>query len=313
MLLTIHIWRYKSVNMAIYLSQRKTTVNALQVASLYARWIQRYLIHKDIPMLLVYSSRVQTANNYVRDLLFNYQQSTMIQQRNVWIYHFPTPRQRTVRWPGNKASPPRTQVLVNAGLLFNASACHVSTEDLHLYPTLRGSMQTELNTPHTFLPDKVPIILQHESHQLQELTMPTLQALDSIQAHLATTLHSIDIDSLLHMHQTSRKSQTEIRWHTIIIILISIILLLGLWYFLLRSHFDKLRSATTKHKTLHMLPTLKPHFNIEIQNHDRETQNTMSCSQVTHCNKRTKAAAPDVYQSGPENASPVIANRANST
>ena len=170
----------------------------------------------------------------------------MIRHRNVWIYHFPTPRQLTLRCPANKASPPRTQVLVKAGLLFNASACHVSTEDLHMYPTLLGSMQTELNTPHIFLPDKVPIISQHESHQLPELKIPTLQALDSIQSLLATPLHSIDIDSLLHMHQTSRKSQTEIRWHTIIIILISAISLLGLLYFLLRSHFDKLRCATTK-------------------------------------------------------------------
>jgi len=71
MLLTIHIWRYKSVNTVIYVSQRKTTANALQVASLYARWIQRYLIHKDVPMLLVYSSRVQTANNYVREIYFS--------------------------------------------------------------------------------------------------------------------------------------------------------------------------------------------------------------------------------------------------
>jgi len=76
--------------------------------------------------------------------------------------------------------------------------------------------------------------------------MPTLQALDSIQSHLATPLHSIGMDSLLHMHQNSRKSQTEIRWHKIIIILISAISLLGLLYFLLRSHFDKLRCATTK-------------------------------------------------------------------
>jgi len=115
-----------------------------------------------------------------RNLLFNYQQSTMIQHRNIWIYHFSTPRQLTVRCPGNEASPPHTQVLVNAGLIINASACHVSTEDLHIYPTLRGSMQTELNTPPSFLPDKVPIISPHESHQLQELTMPTLQALDNI-------------------------------------------------------------------------------------------------------------------------------------
>jgi hypothetical protein len=76
--------------------------------------------------------------------------------------------------------------------------------------------------------------------------MPTLQALDSIQSHLATSLHSIDIDSLLHMHQTLRKPQTEIRWHTIIIILITIILILGLLYVVLRSHYDKLRCGTTK-------------------------------------------------------------------
>jgi len=144
-----------------------------------------------------------------RNLLFNYQQSTLIQHRNDRIYHFPTPRQLTLCCPGKEATPPRTQILVNAGLLFNASACHVSTEDLHMYPTLRGSMQTQINTPHTFLPDKVPIISPHESHQVQEITMPILQALDSILSHLTTPLHSIDIDSLLHMHQTSRNSQTN--------------------------------------------------------------------------------------------------------
>jgi len=89
-----------------------------------------------------------------RNLLLNYQQSTMIQHRNIWIHYFPTPRQLTVRCPGNEASPPRTQVLVNAGLLINASACHVSTEDLRIYPTLRGTMQAERDTPHIFMSDK---------------------------------------------------------------------------------------------------------------------------------------------------------------
>ena len=89
-----------------------------------------------------------------RILLLNHQQSTMIQHRNIWVYYFPTPRQLTVRCPGNEASPPRTQVLVNAGLLINASACHVSTEDLRIYPTLRGTMQAERDTPHIFMSDK---------------------------------------------------------------------------------------------------------------------------------------------------------------
>jgi len=145
----------------------------------------------------------------------------MIQHRNFWIYHFRTPRQLTLRCQGNEASPRRTQVLVNAGLLFNASACHASTEDLHIYPTLRGCMQTELNTPHIFLIDKVPIISQHGSHQLQEPKTQTLQALDNIQSHLKTPLHSIEVDSFLHMHQTSGKSQPQIRYFVIRIIVFS--------------------------------------------------------------------------------------------
>jgi len=232
MLLIIHIWRYKSVNAAIYLSEKdysKCVTSSITVCPLDSAIFNTQRLTCAASLFFQNPNRQQLCK---RNLLFNYQQSTMIRHRNIWIYHFPTP-QLTLRCPGNEASPPRTQVLVNAGLLFNASACHLSTENLHIYPTLRGSMQTELHTPHVFLPDKVPIISQHESHQLQELTPPTLQAPESLQSYLATPLHSIDVDSLLHMHQTSRKSQTEIRWHTIII-LITIILLLGLLYFLLR-------------------------------------------------------------------------------
>jgi len=146
-----------------------------------------------------------------RNLLFNYRQSTMVQHQNIWIYYFPTPRQLTVHCPGNEASPPRTQVLVDAGLLINASACHVSTEDLRIYPTLRETMQTERDTPHIFTPDKVPIISPHESQKLHEVTIPTLQRLDNLNSRLATSLHTIDIDSLIHVHQSSQSSQTEVR------------------------------------------------------------------------------------------------------
>jgi len=70
----------------------------------------------------------------------------------------------TLRCPGNEAGPSRTQVLVNTELLFNASARHVSTEDLRIYPTLRGSAQSELDTPRIFLHDKVSIVSDHEFH-----------------------------------------------------------------------------------------------------------------------------------------------------
>ena len=206
----------------------------------------------------------------------------MIKHRNIWIYHFPMPRQLTVRCPGNEASPPHTQVLVNAGLLINASACHVSTEDLRICATLRGTMQTELNTPRMFLPDKVPIISPYESQQLHELTMPTLQALDNIQSSLATPLHSIDIDSLMHVHQSPQSSQTEIRWHPIAIILTTIIVLLWLVYFLLRSHFDKLRCAATKTLDTESATSPQQHQTPEPRPRDAEQNVVFSSYPLQH-------------------------------
>jgi len=259
----------------------------------YSKWVTRSITVCPLDSAIVNTQRLtctaslffQSPNSEQlckRNLLFNYQQSTMIQHRNIWIYHFPTPRQLTVRCPGNEASPPHTRILVNAGLLINASACHVSTEELHIYPTLRGSMQTELNTPHLFLPDKVPIISPYESQQLHEITMQTLHELDDIQSRLATPLHSIDIDSLMHMHQSSQSSQTEIRWHTITITLTTIIVLLGLWYFLLRLLFDKLRRAATKTLYTESVTSPQEHWNPELRPRDTEQNVVFSRYPLQH-------------------------------
>jgi hypothetical protein len=48
---------------------------------------------------------------------------------------------------------------------------------------------------------------------------------------------------MLHIHHASQQPLSQIRWH-IIIISISVILILGFLYFLLRPHFDKLRCTT---------------------------------------------------------------------
>jgi hypothetical protein len=150
---------------------------------------------------------------------------------------------------------------------------------------------------------------QHESHQLRELTMPTLQTLGNIRSRLATPLHSIDVDSLLHMHHTSRKSQTEIRWQKIVIILITIILLLGLLYFLTHSHFDKLPCANIETQVTES-DIKTPFNNLELQNHDRETERNVvfSSYSLQHASWgcRTKRVSED-----PESASSVIASSAN--
>jgi len=213
----------------------------------------------------------------------------MIQHRNIWIYYFPSPRQLTVRCPGNEASPPRTQVLMKDGLLINASACHVSTEDLRIYPTLRGTRQAERDTPHIFMSDKVPIISPHESQQLHEMTIPILLRLDNLNSRLATSLHTIDIDSLIHVHQSSQGSQTEIRWHTIASVLYLITVLLGLGYFLLRSHCEKLRSAATKTPDNESASSSQQRRTPEPQPRNTEQNVVFSNYSVQHANWRGRA------------------------
>jgi hypothetical protein len=107
-------------------------------------------------------------------------------------------------------------------------------------------MQTVLNAPHIFTPDKIPIISHHESQQLREITSPMLQKLDKLKSRLAMRLNSMDVDSLLHLHSTSQNSQTYSFWHTIVIILISLVMLLGILYVFIRVYFDKLKCHTVK-------------------------------------------------------------------
>ena len=154
-------------------------------------------------------------------------------------------------------------------------------EDLHIYPTLRGTMQTERDTPHIFTPDKVPIISPHKSQQLHEMTIPTLQRLDNLTSHLATSPHTIDIDSLIHMHQNSQGSQMEVRWHTIVIIL-SFIMLLGVGYLLLRSHCGKVRCAATKTPDNESVTSSPQHRTSEPQPSNTEQNVVFSTYSVQH-------------------------------
>ena len=90
------------------------------------------------------------------------------------------------------------------------------------------------------------------------------------------------------MHQTTRSSQTEIRRHTIFIILITIIVLLGLLCFLLRSHIDKLRCVATKTQDTESATSpqnpLQKHRTPEQRPRDTEQNVVFSSYALQHAN-----------------------------
>jgi len=97
-----------------------------------------------------------------RKLLLHPQIQTLQRHGTLWTYYFPTRQKVAISCPGAADPSPRAVSLDGIGLLHNASSCHISTNNVQILPKLRGSTQTELSTPKLYIPEKVPIIADHE-------------------------------------------------------------------------------------------------------------------------------------------------------
>jgi len=85
-----------------------------------------------------------------------------------------------------------------------------------MYRTLCGTRQTELNTPHIFLPQ----ISDNFAARVPPATRTNNADTKSAGQHTISSRNTSALNRLrssLHMHQTSRNSQTEVRWHKIVL------------------------------------------------------------------------------------------------
>ena len=74
----------------------------------------------------------QTVSHYQlckRELLLHFQTPTL-RHHPLWIYHFLTPQLLT-HCPRSTNPSSHSELLSTAGLIYNASTCHISTSDMH--------------------------------------------------------------------------------------------------------------------------------------------------------------------------------------
>jgi len=81
-----------------------------------------------------------------RKFLFDYRTQTLEQHGTIWLYHLPEPRQITISCLKNNTWTTRTELLHDAGLLFNASQCSIATHEVRTLPKLQGTTQANLET-----------------------------------------------------------------------------------------------------------------------------------------------------------------------
>ena len=90
-----------------------------------------------------------------RHLLINHRTPTLRKYKSLCPYYFPEQHQGTLGCLKHNAWSTRTELLFEAGLILNASTCSITTEEFRTFPELHGSVQTTLDTPNFYIPDKV--------------------------------------------------------------------------------------------------------------------------------------------------------------
>jgi hypothetical protein len=183
-----------------------------------------------------------------RKLLLHYQLPTMQRHGTFWIYHFAVPQQVTLHCPEFKDSTPRTELLSGAGLLYDATKCQISTNDVHVFSELLRTTRTEFHAPQIYVPKQLPIMADHEIQQLEEIAPAVLRELDNISSHATTIRRTLDMDSLISMHYITQSQKTQLRWYSIFVASISALAILGLIYLCSAPYVHFLLCITAKPK-----------------------------------------------------------------
>ena len=175
-----------------------------------------------------------------RKLLLDHQIPTIRRHGAIWIYHFPLQQRVTFYCPEFKDSITRTELLSDAGLIYNATSCRISTIDIQIHSELQGITQTELHSPKIYIPEPLPIMADHEVQQLEEISPTILQERDNMSSRASTLRRTLDIDALLQVHHTARIQQNKLHWYSIVVTSISTIAILGVLYLCLHPYLQRI-------------------------------------------------------------------------
>ena len=146
-----------------------------------------------------------------RHLLLNHDTPFLHHHGNtrIWLFHFPTRHQITLHCPEIDNRMPRNLFFEATGLLQNATTCYVTSSDIHLLLELHGVTGVKLVSLQWILLDTIPIATEHEIQQLRYIAPAEIQKLDEFRSRIAAPRRTYDIDSLLHIHQTTQSQATQ--------------------------------------------------------------------------------------------------------
>ena len=171
-----------------------------------------------------------------------------IRHSHAWIYSFSGRQQANLKCRRNATWITSTWSLQGSGILYNASACHVTGQDFQLYPTTEGHSESPIEYHDEVRVLHIEPITHQEVKILQGRSPPDVSKLQGIAATSELFKHR-DLDATLVVHETERKHDDRYHfyWYFTIPTLVAIfltIMICNSYPYLVRNLFHKIRRTT---------------------------------------------------------------------
>jgi len=131
--------------------------------------------------------------------------------------------------------------------------------------------QVKLEPSRLYLPARLPAVTNAEVQKLEEIMPTELQKLDDIHSRTSGHQRTFDVDSLLHLHQTSSRRDKQLHWHLIINASICVVTILGIIICYYRSFLHNKWYTIFRRNIVQDPNTSKSNPQPELQNTTRDT------------------------------------------
>jgi len=140
-----------------------------------------------------------------------------------------------------------------------------------VFPELHGETQVKLEPSWLYLPARMPLVTNAEIQKLEEIMPIELQKLDDIHSRISGHQRTFDVDSFLHLHQTSSRRDKQLPWHIIITASMCVVTILGIIICYYRSSLHNKCYTIFKRNTVQDPNTSNPNPQQQLQNTTRDT------------------------------------------
>jgi len=148
--------------------------------------------------------------------MVHYRKLTLLRYGELWVFQFPSQRQVNIRCPRNNVWMTRTQTLSGAGLIHNATRCSITSGEIRTLPELHDIAHANLVAASAYVPDSSPLLAKHKLPRVEEALAPGVNDLDQLKARLEAEQKLLDVDTLVHIQQTTPHRETPPHLHLII-------------------------------------------------------------------------------------------------